>query len=416
MIEHQFARYQERRKTLRSRLQNSGTIMLCSALEPHVGRFRQDSSFYYFTGLQEPGAILFIEPSGKEVLFVPNYNGVRAQWVASELTTSAQQAKDIGIDQICYQGGIERGYEFTPFLNAGQYEHLGAYVRDQIAIGDVLHVLGVPAWQGGYGQQLLWYLCNQVDHLRESCNDIRATVGKMRRIKDTYEIDCIEKAIAITAKAQRSAHHAIKVDVHEYEVRAALEHMFVKHGSPYEAFSSIVATGKNATVLHYLGCEQKLAHGEAVVVDIGATYHGYASDITRTYPVGGTYSARQRELYSLVLEAQQYIADITRPGYYLNNPDDTDKSLNHLTRAFFAKHGLENFMPHGIGHYMGLDVHDVGNGREPLEPGDVITIEPGLYLSDEAIGIRIEDDYLITADGVRCLSSQIPKELAQIEG
>lgn len=416
MIEHQYARYQQRRATLRSRLSTPGTIFICAALEPHVGRFRQDSSFYYFTGLQEPGAVLVIEPSGKEILFVPNYNGVRAQWVASELTTDAAQAKEIGVDEICYQGGVERGYALTPFQHDGQYEHLLSYVRDQVGPDDTLHVLGGPAWQGNYGQQLLWYLHSHIPHLQKSCADMRAVVGKMRRIKDAYEVDCIKKAIAITATAQRSAHHAIKADAYEYEVRGAIEHMFVKHGSPYDAFASIVATGKNATVLHYLDCTKKFAHGEAVVVDIGATYNGYASDITRTYSVGGTYSPRQRELYTLVLEAQQYIADIVRPGFYLNNPDEQEKSLNHLVRALYKKYDLEKYMPHGIGHYMGLDVHDVGNGREPLEPGDVITIEPGLYLSDEEIGIRIEDDYLITADGAQCLSPQIPKELVHIEG
>ncbi len=144
-------------------------------------------------------------------------------------------------------------------------------------------------------------------------------------------------------------------------------------------------------------------------------YEGYCADLTRTYPVSGKFSKRQKELYEIVLETQQYIADKAMPGMYLNNSDYPDMSLNHLAKAYLKKAGYEQYFIHGIGHYLGLDVHDVGSTKEPLQEHDVFTIEPGIYIPQEGIGIRIEDDYWMARKGSICLSENLPKDPSDIE-
>lgn len=422
MAAQQYDRYKERRNKLVAsipQLKPSDLILVCGAVEPHSARFVQDKNFQYFTGLEEPSALLCIDGRGDEILFVPNYDGIRAQWVASELVPSETVAQELGIAQVRYQGAPEKMYSFVPFRRDAQYSVFLEHVKQHLGSDGVLHVIGQPGWQvDNYGQQMAWFLGKFLPELHEQKRivDISPEVAHLRRTKDEYEIECIRKAIAITTEAQAAAREAITAGASESDAVAAIQATFTRHGSFTPAFPSIVATGKNATVLHYLSATAQFQEGEAVVVDIGASFDGYAADITRTYPVGKTFSARQREIYSLVLDAQAHIASIARPGMYLMNNDKPEQSLNHITREFFKKHGLENYMPHGIGHFMGLDVHDVGDRSIPLMPGDVITIEPGLYLPEEGIGVRIEDDYLITDEGAQCLSPDIPKELAQVQG
>jgi Xaa-Pro aminopeptidase len=189
--------------------------------------------------------------------------------------------------------------------------------------------------------------------------------------------------------------------------------MTAAHARP--AFPSIVASGKNGTVLHYNENKGALKDGELVVIDIGAELENYCADLTRTYPVSGSFTKRQKELYTLVLETQTYVAEQAKPGIWLKNPDKPDQSLHHLAYKFLEKRGYAKYFPHGIGHYLGLDVHDVGSYSEPLHEGDVITIEPGIYIPEESIGIRIEDNYWITKNGSVCLSENLPKEVEDIE-
>ena len=181
------------------------------------------------------------------------------------------------------------------------------------------------------------------------------------------------------------------------------------------AFPSIVASGKNGTILHYTDNSGTMRDGDLVVVDIGAEYRYYCADLTRTYPVSGTFTDRQRELYNLVLETQEYIASIAKPGMFLKNEDHPEQSLHHCAQQYLKERGYDQYFSHGIGHFLGLDVHDVGNVKEPLREHDVFTMEPGIYIPEEGIGIRIEDNYLMVKKGVVCLSEQLPKEPAIIE-
>lgn len=464
-MSHHYSRYKSRRQKLLSRLgslSSSDLVLICAAIEPHA-RFVQDKNFVYFAGLEEPAAMLCIAGNGHETLFVPNFDGIRAQWVAQELVPSEQAAKELQVDEIRYQGGAERAYSFAPFRRDAQYTAFLEHIKNHLGEAGRLFVIDQPGWQTGtYAQQMSWFLGKFMPQLAEEKRiiDCAPQVAQLRRCKEPYELTCIQEAIKITNEAQKAARAAIVDGAKECEVVAAIQATFTRH-SASEAFPSIVATGRNATVLHYLRADVVMKTGDAVVVDIGASVDGYAADITRTYPVGGTFSDRQKEIYQAVLNAQEYIAGIAKPGMWLSNPDKPEQSLNHLVRTFFnaqcadlfisdeqerarrslAKEGhpvpdqargdhpkrhpervsgstvaVSSYMPHGIGHFMGLDVHDVGDRTQPLAPGDVITIEPGLYIPEEAIGVRIEDDYVITDDGASCLSPQIEKELAKIEG
>ena len=407
------ALYRKRRAQLRAALATFGeqdTIILCAAAEPRNSRFIQDSTFFYYTGINEPAAVFCIEGDGAEYLFVPSYGGVRAQWVAHELTTESD-AKSYGVDAIRYQGDTVGGYAVRPFANQLIYKDLVAYLVERVALQGSLYVTGPGRWYGLYSEQLLWFLGQHIAQFNTQLIDMSAVVAGMRRRKDQYELFCIRQAIACTANAQRAAASMMKSGLREYSVLAAVQAAFVGSGSEFEAFPSIVATGGNATILHYLDANAELKSGDAVVVDIGATYDHYAADITRTHFVDNIMSPRQEKLYQIVLDTQAYVASLARPGMYINNHLDHERSLHHQAKAYLEKYDLAGYMPHGIGHFMGLDVHDVGDRLVPLAPGDVITIEPGVYIAAEKIGIRIEDDYLITETGVECLSSEIAKEL-----
>jgi Xaa-Pro aminopeptidase len=254
---------------------------------------------------------------------------------------------------------------------------------------------------------LLW---SGIKHIQ----DMSLIIASMRRIKEMRELGSLFRAVEITALAQEAAAVMIKPGVMEAEVQAALEYV-ITGSQARMSFPSIVASGKNSTILHYNSQRATIKDGDMVVVDIGAEYEYYCADITRTYPANGVFSKRQRELYMHVLETQEYIASIAAPGYWVNNKDVPERSLKHCAMAFLRERGLDNYFLHGIGHYLGLDVHDVGSYAEPLKTGDVITIEPGIYLKNEGIGIRIEDNYWITDDGAMCLSEGLPKIPEEVE-
>ncbi|HSW74009.1 MAG TPA: M24 family metallopeptidase, partial [Candidatus Limnocylindria bacterium] len=244
--------------------------------------------------------------------------------------------------------------------------------------------------------------------------DVSKEVAILRRKKDKHEIGVMYKAIEVTMLAQEAAAHTIADGVAECEVQGSLEYIFTCSGAR-TAFPSIVGSGKNSTVLHYVENKDTLRDGGLVVVDIGAEYDYYCADLTRTYPVSGVFTPRQREIYNLVLDTQAYVASIAKPGMWLSNKEKPDQSLNHLAKKYLDERGYGQYFFHGIGHFLGLDVHDVGDHSRPLQEGDVITIEPGIYIAKEELGIRIEDDYWVVSDGVICLSENLPKQADEIE-
>jgi len=256
----------------------------------------------------------------------------------------------------------------------------------------------------------------QIPDLEEHIIDISTEFTQMRLKKSEEEITRIYKAIDITTSAHEMAREVLlsEENVAESEVHGTLEFAFTANNC-LPAFPSIVAGGKNATVLHYHENNSMIKKGDLVVIDIGAKFEGYCADLTRTYPANGKFSKRQKELYEIVLEIQAKIAEIAKPGFFINNKEKSDISLQHIAVNLFKEHNLEKYFLHGIGHQLGLDVHDVSDHKKPLEVGNVITIEPGIYIKEENIGIRIEDNYIITESGAVCLSEDLPKLSQEIE-
>ncbi len=395
--------------------EQSGLIVLFAGFEQERIPFRQESSFYYFTGIREPGVVVTIAVDGKATLYIPNCGDQRSKWVAGSLATTKEQAKAYGLDEITVLGDACPGYQFHPFFAKNTYQKFLDRLQELVTNKQKLFTL-CPDNAHEYIEQrlVLQRVQSFVSGLQQETVNVADVVAQMRRKKDMQEIEQLYKAIEITGLAHEAAAQAIEDGVTECEVQASLEYMMT--GScTRPSFPSIVASGKNGTILHYIENSKTIKNGELVIVDIGAEYNGYAADLTRTYPVSGTFTKRQRELYDIVLQTQQHIADVAKPGYWLNNKEQPEKSLHHLAVKFLKEKKYDKYFVHGIGHYLGLDVHDVGDYKKPLQEGDVITIEPGIYIPEEGIGIRIEDDYWVVKDGVVCLSEDLPKQADEIE-
>lgn len=391
-------------------------IVLFGAFEQSNERFRQDKTFYYYTGVNEPGTVLVIDMTGKATLYIPNCFEKRAQWMTLPPALVNRDAKALGVDAVELLGDECAGYELNPYFSADEYAHMISLMKSVVAGGGSFFTTAPNNGHEYLHARFTFdHLQKFILEVQKSVVDISTYIAANRRRKDMGEIEQIYRAIEVAELAHESAVQAIKHDVLESEVQASLEYMMIaSHARP--SFPSIVASGKNGTVLHYNQNNGTLKNGDLVVIDIGAELDNYCSDLTRTYPVSGTFSKRQKELYNIVLETQEHIASLAKPGMWLKNKDKADKSLHHLAVKFLAQRGYDKYFPHGIGHFLGLDVHDVGNYDVPLHEGDVITIEPGIYIPQENIGIRIEDNYWITKDGAICLSERLPKDADDIEG
>ena len=393
-----------------------GAVLLFGDFEHDRLVFRQESSFYYLTGIEEPGVVLLLDLQGKATLYVPNVAAKRAQWMASTIELSSNNASRLGFDEITNLGHECEGYQIHPFFPRAEYEFLLAKIQSMVHSGEKLFVLSpANAYEYIGSRLMLERLASYIPDLKDSFVDISSLVAQQRRIKDMHEIECLYKAVEITAMAQEAAAQAIGDGVLECEVQAGIEYIYTATGGR-KGFPSIVGSGKNTTVLHYVVNSGTMKNGDLVVVDIGAAWNNYCADLTRTYPVSGQFTERQKEIYNLVLATQEYIAGIAKPGYWLKNPEHPEKSLHHLAHKYLKEHGgYDIFFVHGLGHYLGLDVHDVGDYTKPLQEGDVFTIEPGIYIPAERIGVRIEDDYWVVKDGVICLSESLPKKAEDIE-
>ena len=384
--------------------------------------FRQESSFFYLTGINEPGVILTIDSQGKEILYLPNYGGIREKWTKTDFVINErvlELSKKLFVDEIKFLGRSISSYSFSPVFTKQKYENFLFDFKQFLNIQEPKEVFTLLDIEGNVRYfpqvQIFKLLLDAFPKLSEITRDLAPLIHYLRRFKSEIEIDLIYKAVQITNIAHDAAARVIAPGRLEREIQAIIESVFIQAGSMGPAFPSIIATGKNTTVLHYTQRNNELKSGDLVVVDIGAEYGLYAADLTRTYPASGKFSKRQLEIYNIVLGAQNYVESIAKPGMFLNNKDFPEKSLNHLVQKYFENIGYSKYFTHGIGHFLGLDVHDVGDSLYSLAVGDVFTIEPGLYIPEENIGIRIEDDYLMTDDGAICLSFELPKRPEEIE-
>jgi len=240
-------------------------------------------------------------------------------------------------------------------------------------------------------------------------------IARLRMHKSPAELALIQHSIDVTLEAHRAAWKRAAPGLYEYQIAATMESVYFDHGCARNAYAPIVGAGPDSTILHYSRNGRRMDRGELLLMDVGAECAGYAADITRTIPIGGPFTARQREIYSIVLGAQNAVIAAIKPGLRLSD-------LTKIAREYIATHGhdshgdsLGQYFTHGVSHHVGLDVHDASDLTQPLAESNVITVEPGIYIPEENIGIRIEDMVLVTGDGARLLSGALPRDPGEIE-
>jgi Xaa-Pro aminopeptidase len=250
--------------------------------------------------------------------------------------------------------------------------------------------------------------------------DIRLQIAAMRQIKSPGEIAFLQRAIDLSLDSHLEAMRMMRPGLYEYQVGAKIVEVHAMGGSEAEGYAPIVGAGPNSTALHYDRMSRKIENGDIVVLDVGAQYSGYSADITRTIPANGKFTPRQLEIYDIVLGAQNAAMAAIKPGMDLCRKGS--KSLHKISYDYINSHGkdlhgnpLGQYYIHGLGHNIGLNVHDPGDSCKPLQPGMVITMEPGIYIPEENLGVRIEDDVLVTETGYKFLSERLPRDPAEIE-
>lgn len=405
--------YVARRAAAMSAL-GDGILVLRGTIEEEHGetKFHQNPWFFYLTGVDAPGAYLVLNPLAPEgsrsVIYLPPVDPTFERWIGPQTKPGTETARVYGFDDARETDRFES--DVAAILESAEaskrlkiysvvpHGEDARFSRD-LALVETLQGL-VPA-----DRAKTWEI-----------DDARYELGELRRKKSEAELAVLRRAIEITAEAQRDFARVTAPGRFEYEGEAAIIAAFLRNGAARAGFPSIVGSGPFSTVLHYSTNNRKMEAGDLVVVDIGAEYNYYTADITRTWPVSGRFTPRQREVYSLVLGAQQAAERAYRPGMSMR---DLHRAAAEHMRASALRDSrgetLDRAFLHGLGHFLGLEVHDVGDPTKPLQPGDVITIEPGIYLPDEKLGVRIEDDYLVTEKGLVKLSSALPSDPDGIE-
>jgi len=392
--------------------------------------FRPNSDFYYLTGVEEPGAAAVFTKDGDTAEF---HLFMRAKDKLQEIW----HGRRIGVDAACEVFGADHSYNI---------DRLDEVVGELIADRDVLLLssarqselaANVDAWAGAVARKR-----KQGVRFPETRLDIDGFVSELRLIKSDVEIELMREAARISCEAHKRAMRFTKPGVNEYQIEAEINHEFAASGARHPAYNSIVGAGDNACILHYVDNSMEVSAGELVLIDAGCEYQMYAADITRTFPVSGSFSAEQKALYEIVLAAETAAIDVIKPGVPYSLVHDTAvrilvEGLVELglmsgeVDELISSEAYKEFYMHGTGHWIGIDVHDVGDYRKAgskewreFKPGMVLTVEPGIYVSPDnmdvdakwrGIGIRIEDDILVTADGYENLTASVPKAIAEIE-
>ena len=388
--------------------------------------YRADSYFHYLTGFPEPEAVLMLiaGETPKSMLFCREKNPEREIWDGFRYGPEGA-AEIFGFDEAC---SIDTLTDKLAELFANQpalWYSLGFDAEWDARITAALNTVRGQTRAG--------------KHAPTAIRDVRALINEMRLVKDAAEIDTMRRAATITAGAHRRAMSAARPGVFEYEIEAELLHEFRRHGSQYPAYTSIVAAGANACVLHYIENNKRITDGDLILIDAGCELDGYASDVTRTFPVNGHFSGPQADIYNLVLAAQDAAVATIKPGAGFNDPHDAAvrvlaqgmldlKLLSGSLDAVLESESYKRFYMHRTSHWLGIDVHDAGEYKDgeawtALTPGKMLTVEPGCYIrpADDVpktfwnIGVRIEDDALVTEQGCEFITSGAPKTIADIE-
>ena len=400
--------------------------------------FRQENNLYYLTGINQAGITLVLIPGStdqQEILFLPERDPSAETWTGHMLSHEEAQLIS-GINHIRNANAFESFLETT----------INTYAQDSVDSTDVWMLIGKRALQKqlfakerAYGRALK----NRYSNIR--LRDISQVFRDSRLVKSDYELQQLRKAIDITCEAHRKVMNSVQPGSYEYELDGLIYNTYRHHGAHW-GFPSIVGSGPNATTLHYEENTRQMHEGDLVLLDIGAEVGHYSADITRTVPVSGTFSAEQRAIYDLVFQAQEAAMSLVRPGATIG--DLHNKALEVIKAGLEGLELITNtsgkqyrmWFMHGTSHFIGLDVHDVGNRNTLFIPGMVLTVEPGIYIREDAldhledtpenrqlkediydafelyknIGIRIEDDVLVTENGYELLSGSAPREIGSV--
>ena len=391
-------------------------------------RFRQDSDFYYLTGFREPDALAVVAPGREKpfTLFVRPRDREKEIW----------NGRRAGVEGARERFGADEAFPVEEF---------------EAKLTDLLDGARSLYYRLGNGHaELDLTLIRHISRMRtmgrkgvrapQAILDPAGLIHEMRLVKSADEIKLMRRSADIAAEAHREAMRAARPGMKEYEIDALIEYLFRRNGSAAPAYNSIVGSGANATILHYVDNDAELKDGDLLLIDAGAEYEGFASDITRTFPVSGKFTDAQRDIYQLVLDCQEECIRMVRPGVTLDEMHG--RSVEILTEGLvrlgllkgevsklIEEEAYKKFYMHRLGHYLGMDVHDAGayhvDGKpRPVEPGVVMTVEPGLYIAEDVedipdryrgLGVRIEDDVLVTPEGFDVLTDKAPKQVEEIE-
>ena len=422
--------YKSRRVNLTEELPNNSVLLIPGADTQYRNAdsayaFRQDSNFYYLSGFCEPDSLMVVVNNNdgiNSLIFVPPKDKLKEIWDG-------------------YRAGPEGAVQDYLFDKAYDNSEIDKMLPEILfGCDQVLYPIGK---KNGFDQKVIdWTTeAGNKDRHSKSINilDASSIIGNARLIKDDHEISLIKKACDISAEAHIEAMKNVKDEESEQAIESMYVHEFSKRGGRFTAYTPIVASGENACVLHYIENNKKLNKEDLLLVDAGCEYEMYASDITRTYPIGGKFSKEQLEIYNIVLEAMNAAIDKVKVGNNIMEPQEISEKIitNGLVKLgllqgdpeeLHQKGAYKDFYMHKIGHWLGLDVHDAGDYMEgdnfmEFKPGMITTIEPGIYISNamdvddkwKGIGVRIEDDILVTKDGNENLTEKVPSDPAEIE-
>jgi Xaa-Pro aminopeptidase len=412
--------YKARRQRLMERGKDGIIVLLGARLEDltDIRLFKQKNNFMYLTGVETPNSFLILIPEGvypgkpaQEILFIPSRNPNQERWTGAQVAPGPDGEQAFGFQEVApaetFYSRLFQMLASPPFkgqLPGQQFQPKVHVIAAPLAIATTTRE-----------REFMDVLLRTAPYV--PIFSFQSEIYELRKVKSEAELATLRKAIDITAEGMRAATAAIKPGAYEYEVQAAIESTFLRRGADRLGFSSIIGSGSNSTVIHSNRNRKMIESGDLVLVDIGAEYNYYTGDLTRTFPASGKFTPRQREIYQLVLDAQRAAEKEFKPG------KTTIYEIEEFVKSFFKKspvrdkqgNPVDKYFIHGIGHGLGMDVHDLGDLSKPMMPGTVFTIEPGIYLPDESLGVRIEDDYLVTETGLLKLSAGLPSDAGEIE-
>ncbi len=404
-------KYEARRKSILDQMEEESLLILYSGVPVHIGadayhEFEANRHFFYLTGLRRENMILLMRKSGENsrtTLYIEKADPAAERWTGKMVTVdeAKQQSQ---IEDVRFVDRFEPELNYLLNISATSVCYFDCY-RHQTT--------DLPDYNLAKSQQFA------ADHPGITLRNLWPMVSKLRMRKDEEEVQLMERAIDITNQSLQHVMKTLKPGMKEYQAQANYEYMVHYLGAEGVSFPTIAGSGKNGCMLHYETNRDTCQDGSLLLMDLGVRYEGYCSDITRTYPVNGKFSHRQRKVYEIVLKANQEVAAQAKPGM-------TTRDLNDICKKILAEGCMElgliekeedigKYYMHGVSHHLGIDVHDVTVEGAKLEPGSVITDEPGLYIDEWEIGIRIEDDLLITEDGCKVLSADIIRNPDEIE-